>query len=116
MASPSPNDFVRYQISLTAKAESDTEAVVRWFCDQGAATAGERWLNSLLAKLKTLESLPERCSMAAEAAEMNLEVRELLLGRRGTHRILFQIKGETVHILRVWHCSRDALTHEDLFG
>ncbi len=46
---------------------------------------------------------------------MGVEVREILVGkRRGTYRALFQIRGHTVHILRVWHSARDAISPDDL--
>ena len=104
-----------YRVVLTHKAEADVESVLKWFHNQQAAEAGGRWLTSLLAKLDTLESLPERCRLAAEAADLGQEIRELLFGRkRFKHRLLFRIVGKTVQILRVWHSSRDAITAAEL--
>lgn len=63
----------------------------------------------------TLELQPERCSRAAEAEDVGRDIRELLLGkRRGTYRILFEVHGRNVYILRVWHSARDAFTASDL--
>jgi plasmid stabilization system protein ParE len=68
-----------------------------------------------MAKLDTLETYPERCTLAAEAEEIGLEIRELLFGRRqGTYRILFRIRGPVVQILRIWHGARDRLTAHDV--
>lgn len=104
-----------YRVVLTDKAEADVESALKWFHDQRATEAGGRWLAQMMAKLATLESHPERCSLAVEAAELGEEIRELLFGRkRFKHRLLFRIVGKTVQILRVWHSSRDAITGSEL--
>ena len=60
---------VKYSVRLTAKAEADVESVLQWFYEQGAIAAGERWLGRLMAKLDTLETHPERASVAAESED-----------------------------------------------
>lgn len=55
------------------------------------------------------------CGVADESEELGVEIRELLFGRRhGFYRILFQIDGKTVQIVRVWHGARDRVSLEDL--
>lgn len=106
---------MKYRVRLTAKAETDVEAVLRWFHEQRATAAGERWFSRLMAKIDTLEAHPQRCAVAAESEDLGLEIRELLFGKRhGVYRILFQIVNRTVHILRVWHTARDRVSQEDL--
>jgi plasmid stabilization system protein ParE len=106
---------VKYRVRLTAKAQEDIESILEWFRDQSAALSAARWFAQLMDRIATLESQPTRCASAAEAEELGLEIRELLVGRRGTkYRLLFQIQGRTVFILRVWHSSRDAVSREDL--
>jgi plasmid stabilization system protein ParE len=106
---------VRYRVLLTERAEADVEAVLRWFRDQRATEAGGRWFAQLMAKLDTLVFHPDRCALAAESEDVGEEIRELLLGRhRYKYRILFKISGDTVAIMRVWHSSRDTISHEDL--
>lgn len=104
-----------YRVLLTDKAEADIDAVLRWFHEQRATDAGGRWLASLHAKLTTLESHPERCSLTEEVRHLDLEIRELLFGRkRFKYRLIFRVVGKTVQILRVWHSSRDAPTADSL--
>jgi plasmid stabilization system protein ParE len=68
-----------------------------------------------MAKLDTLETHPERASVAAESEDLGLEIRELLYGnRQGIYRILFRVEKHCVHILRVWHAARDQVSPEDL--
>ena len=106
---------MKFQVRLTAKAEEDLEIILRWFQEQSAGVAGVRWMAQLMARIATLESHPERCPLAAEAEDLGLEIREHSIGRRrGKHRLLFQIQGRTVFILRVWHSARDAISRDDL--
>lgn len=68
-----------------------------------------------MAAIGTLERLPTRCGLAAEAEEIGRDIRELHVGRRqGSYRVLFEIYGRNVIILRVWHAARDRLTPDDL--
>src|SRR5882724_6958708 len=113
--SPSRTSSVKYQVRLTAKAEGDVERILGWFQEQSASAAGARWMVQLMARIATLESHPERCALTVEADGLGVEIRELSIGkRRGKHRLLFQIQGRTVFILRVWHSTRDAISRDDL--
>lgn len=106
---------MKYQVRLTDKAEADVDAVLAWFAEQQALEAGSRWFARLMVAIDTLESMPERCPLLAEAGDIGLEIRELLIGkRRGVYRVLFQIQEKTVFVLRVWHGARDRLTRNDL--
>lgn len=106
---------MKYQVRLTDKAEQDVVGVLEWFRDQSATAADGRWLAQLLEKITTLETAPARCPLAAEADELGVEIRQLLFGkRRGTYRILFEIDGRTVQILRIRHSARDAVAERDL--
>jgi len=71
--------------------------------------------NNFFSVLDTLESNPERCPMAAESTDLEVPIRELLLGKRQyKYRLLFIISDRTVFILRVWRAARAALTSKDL--
>lgn len=104
-------------IRITQKAEEDVAHVLAWFRDQQAEAAGTKWYAQLQAVFEKLEEMPDRCGLVAEASDLGRDVREILLGkRRGTCRVLFEISGENVDILRVWHSARDAASREDLWG
>lgn len=104
-----------FRVELTDKAEADVESVLVWFHQQQAGKAGGRWFAQLMEKLETLENRPERCPRAVESQDIGEDIRELLFGReRYKYRILFKISDTTIIILRVWHSSRDAITHHDL--
>lgn len=104
-----------YRVVLTDKAEADVETVLKWFHDHQATEAGGRWFAQLMSKLDTLETRPDRCSVAGESDDIGIEIREILLGRRQyKYRLLFRITDKTVLILRIWHSSRDSITREQL--
>jgi hypothetical protein len=53
--------------------------------------------------------------LADEAADLGLDLRELLYGRRrDVYRVLFTIDGQTVNVLRVRHAAQDRLTPRDI--
>ncbi len=115
MASPRRANDVKFRVRLSAKAENDVDDVLRWFADQQAEVAAARWLAQLWAKIETLETMPARCSLAAEAADLKIELRELLFGRRNAkYRILFVIERSQVHILHIRRASRDTVSPGDL--
>ena len=104
-----------YRVRLTAKAEADIDASLAWFRDQKAMAEGERWFLRLSAKIGSLATRPERCSVALESEDIGLEIRELLFGKRqAVYRILFRIEKRVVVVLRVWHGSRDRIARSDL--
>jgi len=106
---------VRYGVRLTAKAEADIDAALSWLRQETSEAVVNRWFAQLRVCIETLQSNPQRCGLAAESADVRLEIRELIFGRRlGRYRILFDVSGRTVHVLRLWHAARDAVTGEEL--
>ena len=64
-----------------------------------------------------MEEIPARCPVIPEAKELGYPARHLLYGKRkGVYRIIFRIREEEqhVHVLRIWHASRDAITAADV--
>ena len=65
--------------------------------------------------IATLERNPARWPLAPEAEWYDGDLRQLLHGkRRGIYRILFEVRGETVVILRVRHGRQNLLRQEDV--
>jgi plasmid stabilization system protein ParE len=106
---------MKYRVRLTDKAEQDVSEVLAWFSDQSAIDAGGKWFARLMAQIDKLETMPERCGLAAESEELGREIRELHVGqRRGTYRLLFEIRGQVVFVLRIWHSARDVVSRDEL--
>ena len=100
---------MKYRVRLRPRPKRTWTESSAGFTSDGPTVAGGRWFSRLMAKIDTLETHPERCAIADESEDLGVEIRELLFGKRhGVYRILFQIEGRTVQILRVWHGARIA--------
>lgn len=101
-------------IDIFPRAMADIDAAVTWRRRQSASSAA-RLHARLLGAIRTLGNNPKRCPFADEAAELQLELRELLHGRRpNIYRILFTIEEQTVNVLRVRHAAQDRLSAGDV--
>jgi plasmid stabilization system protein ParE len=102
-----------WHVVIARKAAREIEAQYDWLAERSEAAA-DRWRDSLLQAIGTLADNPERCPEAPEA-EWHEGLRQLLHGkRRRVHRILFEVRGETVIVLRVRHNAQDFLAPGDL--
>jgi plasmid stabilization system protein ParE len=108
-----------YRVSLTALAEADAYKAFERIRDISPGRA-EKWLWDLFAAIQTLDEMPTRCPVIAEADALDHPARQLLYGKRtSTYRIIFDIQEQSnedpqVRVLRIWHSSRDAITIEDI--
>jgi toxin ParE1/3/4 len=103
-----------YLVHITDRAVADvTDAVNR--ISQQAPQAAANWHARLLARIQKLEESPHSNPLADEAAEVGIELREMLFGKRsGIWRILFTVQGDSVNVLHIRHAARERLTGEDL--
>ena len=102
-----------YQVRFTRRALADVDASLAWLSSRSAPAA--RWRAGLIGRVAALEQSPDRYPLADEAAELGIDLRELIYGRRrGVYRILFTIDGSTVHIHRVRHAAQDRLKPDDI--
>lgn len=103
-----------FRVELTRRAAREIEQQYDWLAER-SQTAADRWRDSLLAAVNSLEENPEQCGEAPEAEWYGETLRQLLHGkRRHVHRILFEIRDDVVVILRVRHSAQDLLRPGDL--
>ncbi len=103
-----------FQVVFRPRARSDIAATVAWFARTSPAAAA-RWRAGLLRIVENLETDPNRYPAADEAADLGVDLRQLLYGRRrNVHRVLFTIEGQTVNILRIRHAAQDQLASDDI--
>lgn len=105
-----------FTVVLRPRARADITNNADWLEATQGLRAAERWRNGLVsAVIPALEADPTRYPQADEAAEIGLDLRELLHGRRRhVFRVLFTIDGNTVYIHRVRHAAQDRLTEDDV--
>jgi plasmid stabilization system protein ParE len=106
---------MRYRVDITARALQEIDEQLAWLANRSAPGAA-RWHEKLCAAVESLEDDPMRCPLAPENDwHLGNELRQLCIGkRRGLYRILFEIRGRVVYILRVRHGSQDLLDPEDI--
>jgi toxin ParE1/3/4 len=105
---------VTFTVNLTARAESDLGELVLGVQSRAPGVVAG-WFARLAAAIQSLQTLPTRCPAADEAADLGIDLRELVFGkRRGTIRILFTIDGRTVNVLHVRRATRGPVPPDDL--
>ena len=100
---------MKYTVLIEPTAEEDITEAALWIAES-APVAAQRWQDGLEDAVNSLEDFPHRCSLAPEAETFDYEIRHLLYGN---YRILFTIRGSTVHVLHVRHAARRTMTPED---
>jgi len=96
----------RLRVIITPSAERDIEEAYLWIAERDA-DAAVRWFNRLLDVVERLETFPERCPLAPESAQLGMETRQILHGKRQyKYRVLFNVSGRAVNILHVRHGAR----------
>jgi plasmid stabilization system protein ParE len=105
-----------YRVSLTAPAETEAYAAFERI-REAAPMHAQKWLTGLFKAIFSLENMPARCPVIAEAKELGFPARHLLYGKgKGVYRIIFHIREDEQHVrvLRIWHSSRDDITAADV--
>jgi plasmid stabilization system protein ParE len=100
---------VTYVVRVTPLAWQEIEVSYRWLVER-SQTAADRWKGKMEAAIFSLAEAPHRHPEAVEAEKVGFDLRQMLVGRRNaTFRILFEIVGNTVRVLRVRHNKQDLL-------
>lgn len=104
-----------FRVIVQPRAEQDIQAAAGWILDQSQSPAvALRWVQGIRAAMDTLKESPLRCPVAADSDAYGEEVRVLLYGeRRGQYRVLFTVRGDTVHVLTVRHSAQRRLGEGD---
>jgi plasmid stabilization system protein ParE len=104
---------MKFRVVIQPGAEAEVAQAFAYIHARSPANA-EKWLRGLYAVIATLESMPGRCGLARESRAFELEIRQLLYGKRQhKYRILFTVRGDTVNVLHVRHAARDALRPDE---
>ncbi len=104
---------MKYDVRIAAKAKREITENHSWLKLQSLASAN-RWLDRIDQALAVLASDPGRFPEAPEAAELDRDVRQMIVGpKRHAFRILFVIEGRTVTVQRARHASQNVLGSEE---
>jgi toxin ParE1/3/4 len=102
-------------VQLRPGAQTDLREITRYISQRVSQTSANRWLTAIQSTIARLATDADRYPQADEAADLNIDLREQLHGRRPhVYRILFIIDGDTVNVIRVRHAAQDRLTADDV--
>ncbi len=103
-----------YRVELTRKAMREIEANYEWLAERAPFTA-QRWKENLQVAILQLARDPHKHPEAPEAERVGFDLRQMVVGRIKTgYRVLFEIVGDTVHVLRVRHVRQDDLEPDNI--
>jgi plasmid stabilization system protein ParE len=105
-----------FEVHISDLAESDINSSYCWWRDNRSAEQADRWFRQIQEAVETLHSMPFRCPRCDETDLADAGIRQLLfgIGRRPTHRIIFEIAEKEVNILRVRHVAQNTLGIDEL--
>ena len=103
-----------FSVQITEQARSDLAQALTFMSERSKSTAS-RWYAAICKSFISLANNPARCAEAPEAEWYGKGLCVLLHGkRRNTYRILFEIRGDVVYVLRVRHGRQDFLGPDEI--
>lgn len=104
-----------YEVKLLPRAKLQLYNSALWWAEHRSAEQAVRWLEGFEAALRLLDHNPERWPLASESDAVPFEIREMTygLGRRRTHRAVFEIRQQEVIVYAIRHLAQDSLTPDD---
>jgi plasmid stabilization system protein ParE len=71
-----------FRVEVSPQALADLDSIARYIRQRGSFDSAKRWFNGIIAAIRSLDLLPERCALAEESKDLETEVRLLLHGKR----------------------------------
>jgi plasmid stabilization system protein ParE len=103
-----------HSVRITASALREMDEALASLSRRSRPSAA-RWHEQLVEAIRSLEHNPERYGLAPESEWYPGELRQLLHGkRRGIYRILFEVRGDIVYVLRIRHSAQEILEPGEL--
>ena len=101
-----------FDVEITDPARDDIDDAVA-FIARNSQAAARKWKTALQTLILSLQEMPGRFAIIAEAGELGLPYRS---APHHSHRVIFRIDEEknTVFVVRVYHGARRPLSHEDI--
>jgi plasmid stabilization system protein ParE len=98
----------RYEIIVYPKALADIREAYFYIKSRSPMNA-ERWLQGIWKAIDELEMFPSGCAAAREEPKFGEELRQFVYK---SHRIVFEVAEDEVHVLYVRHGSRERFNRE----
>jgi len=98
----------KLQVILTDRAEAELLAQYEWLWERDSGFA-DKWLAGIEAAISNLAENPEQHGFAPETGRYPLQLRQMLYGRRQSHRVLFCVRETTVTVMSIRHASQEPI-------
>jgi plasmid stabilization system protein ParE len=82
---------MNYSVEILPQALNNIESAYRWMADNHTPERAEQWYEELMTAVRSLEQFPNRASLAPEAVEIELDIRQLFVGKKRQYRLLFVV-------------------------
>ena len=101
-----------FQVDITDRAQADMRSNALWWKENQSYEQADQWLSGVALAIESLQEMPLRCPIAAEAKRLGIPIRCLFYGvsSRYTHRVLFTIVGEKVIVLRILSTNQNQIS------
>lgn len=83
-----------YRVDIRQEAEAEIDAAFLYIYRDSPQNA-RRWLRGLYKAVDSLEMFPQRCGLARESQHLGVELRQYSYK---SHRIIFKVDGDVVHV------------------
>lgn len=95
---------MRCKVIFRPEARDEALDAADYIAEHGSPEIALQWYEGLEAAIGSLESIPARCGYAREhEAFPGIELRQLVYK---SHRLIFTIRENVVHVLHVRHVAR----------
>ena len=95
---------MNFDIVVAPPAVVEIAEAAQFITERGYPQTADRWIDAIYETIASLRSSPHRCPLAREDEVFTEELRQLIYK---SHRIIFTIRGQTVHVLHVRHAAMD---------
>jgi len=92
----------RFPVKFTESAKLDVNEI-RDYIAADRPGAAAKWVRELRRQIKNLETMPLMYEVVPEVENLDEEYRHIIYGN---YRVIYQIKGREVLIVRVFHAAR----------
>ena len=105
-----------WTVTLTSHAEIQLYDAALWWAENRSTEQAVRWLDGFQEAIRQLSENADRWPPAPERDCLPFDARQLVfgLGRKPTHRAIFEIRGDQVFVHLIRHLAQDAITEDDL--
>lgn len=98
---------MRYRVIFRPEAHNEALAAAAYIAAEASPEMAARWYAGLELAIASLETMPSRCERARESTAFpGTDLRQRVFH---SHRLIFAIRGEDVHVLHVRHTAQDNL-------